>query len=75
MLIRLFAQRWGLGPGIPNVVQRQRRVMQQHSWPSVAHDNLHLFLHLGAIAMNEALAASALLFLEGTLVQPHVSVG
>ena len=57
------------------MMQRQTRVMQQHSWTRIPHDLPHFLFHVWFVAMDEAFAAGALLFLKRALFEAHESVG
>ena len=55
-------------------MERQARVMQQHSWSRVPHDGFDFLLHVGAVAVDDAFAAGAFLILKRAFVQPQKSV-
>jgi hypothetical protein len=56
------------------MMQRQPRMMHQHSGSRVTHDRFGFFPHVWAIAVYGAFAAGALLLLERALVQPQHSI-
>ncbi len=49
-------------------------MMHHHSRSRVTHNDLHFFLHIWAITVNQAFSASTLLFLKRALVQAHLSI-
>ncbi len=51
------------------MMQRQARMVQQHSGTRVPHDHLDFFLHIRAVAVNKAFAASAFFVLKRALVK------
>jgi len=55
-------------------MQRQAWVMQHHSWSRVPHNLFGLFSHVGAVAVDGAFSAGALLLLERAFIQPEESV-
>ena len=59
---------------IPSVVKRQTWMMQKHSRTRVTHDLFDFFLHVGAVAVDEAFAACAFFVLKGAFVKTHERV-
>ena len=48
--------------------------MQQHAWSGVQHYFFDFFFHVEAVAVDDAFAACALLFLKRTFIKTHKSV-
>ena len=59
---------------VPGMMQRQTWVVQKHPWTRVTHDLFDLFLHVGAVAVDETFAAGAFFVLKRAFVKTHKSV-
>jgi len=59
---------------IPSVMQRQTWMVQKHSWTRVTHDLFDFFLHVWAVAVDEAFATGAFFVLKRAFVKAHERV-
>jgi hypothetical protein len=73
-LIRFLCKHWWFSACIPNMMQSQSRMMNEHAWTCITHYDFCFFFHTWFVAVNKTFTTCAFFVLKNTLIQPQKSI-